>query len=54
MHFEQVPVALVEKILEKQSSLAKPSGNRKHAVGKSKRDTSGATTLPKKVEVLIP
>ena len=53
-HFEQVPVAVVEKILEQQESLAKRNGNRKLVVKKSKRAASGPSTLPKKVEVLIP
>jgi hypothetical protein len=53
-HFEQVPIAVVEKILEQQSSLAKLNGNHKIVIGKSKRAARGASTLPKKVEVLIP
>jgi hypothetical protein len=52
--FEQVPIAVVEKILELQSSLPKPDGDRKHVVRNSKRAASVPSTLPKKVEVLIP
>jgi hypothetical protein len=53
-HFEQVPVEVVEKILEQQTSLAKRDGNRKLAVRKSKRAASGPGTSHKKVEVLAP
>ena len=53
-HFEQVPVEVAEKILEQESILAKRGGKRKLVIGKSKRAASGASTLPKKVEVLIP
>jgi hypothetical protein len=52
-HFEQVPVAVVEKILEQQSTLAKHNGNRKLVVRKSKRPARGASSLPMKVEVQI-
>ena len=51
-HFERVPVAVVEKILQMQESLAKRNGNHKSAVRKSKRAASGPGTLPKKIEVL--
>jgi hypothetical protein len=54
IHFEQVPVAVVEKILEQQSSLVKPDGNQKHVVRKSKRAASGAGKLTRKIEVLVP
>jgi hypothetical protein len=50
--FEQVPVAVVEKILEIQESLAKRDGNHKSAVRKSKSAASWPGTLPKKIEVL--
>jgi hypothetical protein len=53
-HFEQVPVEVAEKILEQQSILAKRDGKRKLMIRKSRRVASGASTLPKKVEVLIP
>jgi len=53
-HFERVPVAVVEKILERQQSFAKRNGNRKLVVRRSKRAARGPSTLPKKVEVLIP
>jgi hypothetical protein len=52
--FEQVPVAVVEKILEQQSSLAKPDGNHKIVIVKSKRAARPPSTLSKNVEVLIP
>jgi hypothetical protein len=52
-HFERVPVAVVEKILEQRETLAKRNGNRKLVVRKSKRAARGPSTLPKKVEVLI-
>jgi hypothetical protein len=53
-HFEQVPIAVVEKILEQQSSSAKPNGNHKIVIVKSKRAAKGPSTLPEKVEVLVP
>jgi hypothetical protein len=52
--FEQVPVAVVEKILKLQISTAKRDGNRKRAVKKSGRALSGPRTPPGKVEVLVP
>jgi len=54
IHFEQVPVAVVEKILEKQNSLVTPDGDQNHMVRKSKRAASGAGELTRKVEVLVP
>ena len=53
-HFEQVPIAVVEKILEQQGSLAKPNGDHKIVIVKSKRAAKGSSTLPEKVEVLVP
>jgi hypothetical protein len=53
-HFEQVPVAVVEKILQLQESLAKRNGNRKLVVRKSKRAASGPGAVPEKVEVSAP
>ena len=53
-HFEQVPVAVVEKILELQSSLDKPAGNRKRVVKKSGRAPTGLHVVSKKAEVLVP
>jgi hypothetical protein len=52
--FEQVPVAVVEKILQLQESLAKRNGNRKLLVRKSKRGASGPGAVPEKVEVSVP
>jgi hypothetical protein len=53
-HFEQVPVAVAEKILEQQSSLAKRDGTRKRAVRKSEKTLSEIHALSRKVEVLVP
>jgi hypothetical protein len=53
-HFEQVPIAVVEKILEQQSTLAKLNGNHKIVIGKSKRAARGPSTPPKEAEVLTP
>jgi hypothetical protein len=53
-HFEQVPIAVVEKILEQQSSSAKPDGDHKIVIVKSKRAAEGPSALPEKVEVLTP
>jgi hypothetical protein len=53
-HFEQVPVAVVEKILQLQETLAKRNGNRKLVVRKSKRGASEPGAVPEKVEVSIP
>jgi hypothetical protein len=52
--FEQVPVTVVEKIIQLQESMAKHDGNRKPAVRKSGRAANGRHAAPKKVEVLIP
>jgi hypothetical protein len=54
IHFEKVPVAVVEKILQKQESLAKRNGIRKHAVKKSGKAPSGPRVQPRKAEVLVP
>jgi hypothetical protein len=51
-HFETVPVAVIEKILKVQISVADQNGNRKPAVKKSKRAASRSRSLPKKDEVL--
>jgi hypothetical protein len=53
-HFEQVPVAVVEKILEQQAIAAKRDGNRKRAVKKSGGTANGLHAAPEKVEVLAP
>ena len=53
-HFEQVPIAVVEKILEEQSSTAKPNGNHKIVIMKSRKAAQGPSELPEKVEVLVP
>jgi hypothetical protein len=53
-HFEQVPVRVAEKILKRQSSFAKSSGIHKIVIRKSKRTARGPSTLPKKIEVLLP
>jgi hypothetical protein len=52
--FEQIPVAVVEKILQMQESLAKRNGNRKLVVKKSERAANESHAAPEKVEVLIP
>jgi hypothetical protein len=54
IHFEKVPVAVVEKILQKQESLAKRNGNRKHVVKKSGKAPSGPHGQTGKAEVLVP
>jgi hypothetical protein len=51
--FEKVPVAVVEKILQQQESLAKRNGNRKLAVKKSGKARSGPRAQPRKREVLV-
>ena len=53
-HFEQVPIAVVEKILEEQSSTAKPNGNHKIVIMKSKKAAKGPCELTEKVEVFVP
>jgi hypothetical protein len=53
-HFEQIPIAVVEKILEQQRSFAKPNGDHKIVIWKSKRAAKRSSTLPAKVEVLVP
>jgi len=53
-HFERVPVAVVEKILQMQESLAKRNGNRKLVVKKSRKAPSGPQAQPRKAEVLVP
>jgi hypothetical protein len=52
--FEQIPVAVVEKILQIQKSLAKRNGNRKLVVKKSGRAANESLAAPEKVEVLVP
>jgi hypothetical protein len=52
-HFQRVPVAVVEKILQQQESLAKRNGNRKLAVKKSGKARSGARAQPREKEVLL-
>jgi hypothetical protein len=52
--FEQIPVAVVEKILQIQKSLAKRNGNRKLVVKKSGRAANESHAAPEKVEVLVP
>jgi hypothetical protein len=51
--FEKVPVAVVEKILQQQESLAKRNGHRKLAVKKSGTARSGPRAQPRKKEVLV-
>ena len=53
-HFERVPVAVVEKILKMQESLAKRNGNRKLVVKKSGKAPSGLQAQLRKAEVLVP
>jgi hypothetical protein len=53
-HFEQVPVAVVEKILQMQEPLVKQNGNRKRAVKKTGRAGNRPQVVHKKVEVLTP
>jgi hypothetical protein len=53
-HFERVPVAVVEKILQLQESLAKRNGNRKLVIKKSGKSPSGLHAQPIKAEVLVP
>ena len=53
-HFEQVPVEVAEKILERQSSPAKRNGNRKLVVKKSARGAKGPHAVSKKEEALTP
>jgi hypothetical protein len=52
--FERVPVAVVEKILQMQESLAKRNGNRKLAIKKSGKSPSGPHAQLRKAEVLVP
>jgi hypothetical protein len=52
-HFEIVPVAVAEKILQQQESLAKRNGNRKLAAKKSGKARSGRRARPRKVEVSV-
>ena len=52
--FEQIPVAVVEKILKMRESLAKRNGNRKLVVKKSGRAANESHAAPEKVEVLVP
>ena len=51
-HFEQVPVAVVEKILQMQESSVKQNGNRKPPVKKTGRAAYRPQVAHKKVEVL--
>jgi hypothetical protein len=53
-HFEQVPVEVVEKILEQQATVTKRDDNPKRVLRKSKRAAGGPRTSPKKIEVLAP
>jgi hypothetical protein len=53
-HFEQVPIAVVEKILEQQGSLDKLNGNHKILIMKSKKVAKGPSKLPENVEVFVP
>ena len=53
-HFERVPVAVVEKILEQQATVTKRDDNPKRVVRRSKRAAGGPRTSPKKIEVLAP
>lgn len=51
-HFEQVPVEVVLKIIEQQSSPAKSDGHPKHAGKRSSGAKTGPRVALKKVEVL--
>ncbi len=53
-HFEQVPIAVVEKILQMQESLAKRNGNHKLEVKKTGKSPFGPHAQPGKAEVLVP
>jgi hypothetical protein len=53
-HFEQVPVAVAEKILEREMLLAKRNGDRQLADKKVERIASGLHTVSEKVEDLAP
>jgi hypothetical protein len=53
IHFEQVPIEVVEKILEQQNPSAKRNGNRKLVVKKSGKMPGGPHTPGKKVEVPV-
>ena len=52
--FEQVPVAVIEKILQMQESSVKQNGNRKAPVKKTGRAANRPQVVRKKVEVLTP
>jgi len=52
--FEQVPVAVIEKILQMQESSVKQNGNRKPPVKKTGRAANRPQVVRKKVEVLTP
>jgi hypothetical protein len=51
-HFEQVPVEVVEKILEQQGAIAKRNDGRKSVPRKSKKTGCEPRELPGKVGVL--
>jgi hypothetical protein len=53
-HFEQVPVEVVEKIIEQQAAVTECDGHHEVAVRKSKRAASGPRALPKKIEGITP
>jgi hypothetical protein len=50
-HFEQVPLAVVEKILEQQNPPTKRAGNRKRVAGKSRRTPGRPHPLVKNLEI---
>jgi hypothetical protein len=52
--FEQVPIAVVERILEQQNSPPKRDGNRKRAAGKSGRMPRRPHPLVKTLEISTP
>jgi hypothetical protein len=54
IHFERVPVAVVEKILEFREPLAKRNGNRKLVAKKSRKAPSGPHAQTGKLVVLVP
>jgi hypothetical protein len=53
IHFEQVPIEVVEKILEQQIPSAKRNGNRKLVVKKSRKMPSGPHRPGKESEVPV-
>jgi hypothetical protein len=52
LHFEQVPIEVVEKILEQEGTVAKSDNGRKSVPRKSKKAERKPRALPRNVEVL--